>query len=448
VNSAVESSPEGTVTLSTKSLDVPTKTTIRLSPRLTQKHLVTESLDSPRNGRVPHTLPPLETNGAAPGSNRPKRKKHQSKKTGNESNGEPMVDNSQIESSINGKLKDTESPRERPSSGKMADKESSSKTVRPDSASKSARPDSASQTARSANAPTSVSGESENTPESPADKVASDSTSKSVKPDSVTKTKRPDSAKKEITTDLNRPESARSQKSRERSPERPTSAKSVTFSDAGPDVRHKHKVTATIESRQIPRSRSASSLRETVTEEHEIETIDWDNPAPPSVRFSPRETTISIEDPEISRLDSQTPTGMFEIGNSAKTATVQQPPLMRPITPKHKKPQENGRPSSAPSRPTSATGDHRRFAYSAALTQLTQDNPKLNQTTQRIISTHLRTSIFTIICCGIGFGFAALYFSLKTKQKLKEGELSVCFSTQALGHLGHPMPEACWRGRS
>lgn len=51
-----------------------------------------------------------------------------------------------------------------------------------------------------------------------------------------------------------------------------------------------------------------------------------------------------------------------------------------------------------------------------------QHSFRFRRTTQRTISSHLYSSIFTILLCGLIPGLVALYFSIKTRRALKEGE--------------------------
>ena len=60
---------------------------------------------------------------------------------------------------------------------------------------------------------------------------------------------------------------------------------------------------------------------------------------------------------------------------------------------------------------------------SYATTNGHQPSYRFRRTTQRTISPHFYSAIFTIVFCGVIPGFIALYFSLKTKRELKKGEL-------------------------
>ena len=86
--------------------------------------------------------------------------------------------------------------------------------------------------------------------------------------------------------------------------------------------------------------------------------------------------------------------------------------------------QNSSRPSSAKkSRPSSATKNPPRLKVQE--THRFRLSSKLNKTTQRKVNPHTKTSVFTLVFCGVFAGAAALYFSLRSKKALKEGKHSI-----------------------
>lgn len=192
----------------------------------------------------------------------------------------------------------------------------------------------------------------------------------------------------------------------------------------------------------MPRSKSAASLQrfESGDINAEVETIDMESnylsssqSKLPSILKQPsdsedhvidmfqagsRPNSASSSKPSV-RIDDQ-----VTYADDLVTFSKNEPKTSRPRSANAKHP----RPRSANAkRPRSATNGVA-MGYSSGFSN---DKPtgiankalkKMGQTTQRKVSPHIKTSIFTTIFCGLFAGAAALYFSLKARTALKNGE--------------------------
>lgn len=178
-----------------------------------------------------------------------------------------------------------------------------------------------------------------------------------------------------------------------------------------------YKHSLNIDKKKIPRSRSTGALRTLesgdVTDEVEIIT---DNISPSSK--APSHSILKHSPDSSSHIMD-----MFQAGsrpnsvNSSKpsvriddTVTYADDLVMLGVKPKTKS-----------KRPWSA-GITREITAPDWVVRREMRNVKLKQTTQRKVSPHMKTSIFTMIACGIFIGAGALYFSMRAKKALKEGK--------------------------
>lgn len=82
----------------------------------------------------------------------------------------------------------------------------------------------------------------------------------------------------------------------------------------------------------------------------------------------------------------------------------------------------SSRPTSAKkARPKSASKSHQNGTANGTV-KPNQSRFRLTQTTQRKVSPHLKTSVFTMLVCGFFVGAVALYFSLRARKALREGK--------------------------
>jgi len=168
---------------------------------------------------------------------------------------------------------------------------------------------------------------------------------------------------------------------------------------------------------QLPVNASSTSLQtfENQGLDEECETIEVISSQPASAHFT------KAQSPSILKYSSDHITSMFQAGSRPSSAGSSKHTVR--IADEVTYSTDNLRAArSKKSRPQSAKSIQAANGHVTVNGRSNASVFKLKQTTQVKISPHFKTSIFTLVLCGVFAGAGALYFSLLTKKSLKEGE--------------------------
>ena len=179
----------------------------------------------------------------------------------------------------------------------------------------------------------------------------------------------------------------------------------------------------------IPRTASVSSLRKLETDGGLHEEIDEIQMAPEAKEAGSRSPRPILK--QTSHEDHVT--NMFMAGSRPPSAssTKQTVRISDEVTysdtnlkksANRSRPRSAGRPKSAQNGHAAGPPDYKIQVLQDAIDGK-YDNWRLKRTTQRKISPHFKTSIFTMIFCGIFPGAAALYFAFQTRTAIRKGKL-------------------------
>lgn len=192
----------------------------------------------------------------------------------------------------------------------------------------------------------------------------------------------------------------------------------------------------------VPRVPSISSLRtyeNPIVDEDEVDTIEIISTPSPRGRYtkSPGQSILKTSSTSAditamfqagSRPTSANSTGKHSvrIADEVSYSSSKKPKTNRPTSSRPSSSRNGTRPKSSNGTRHKANGTRNPPNSNEVSRHLENGtNPtKLKQTTQRKISPHIKTSIFTLIACGGCLGVGALYFSLKSRRALKEGTSS------------------------
>lgn len=186
-----------------------------------------------------------------------------------------------------------------------------------------------------------------------------------------------------------------------------------------------HQGTDSLRPNVIPRTPSAASLRK-------LETVDGNHEEIDEIQMAPEVERLGSRSPRPILKQTSTEdhvTNMFMAGSRPPSAnsTKQTVRISDEVTYSDTNLKRSAnRPRPKSSHKTAQNGHAKKPDFKSKVLQDavngSYDHWRLKQTTQRKISPHFKTSIFTMIFCGIFPGAAALYFSFQSRQAMKKGK--------------------------